>query len=222
MRRVICTLLLAGALTGLAAAPASSARGDTTFKIFRDYTNGGIDPCRYTTAQLEAALHAVTPDIRQYASDYPSAIKDAIAARAGGTCDPSTSGGGAPATTAPPPSASPAAPAVVAPTTATGDPQTTVAEPPGPGVEPAAPTGARAVDLTRAVSAPSGNDAPAPLIGLGLLALLFALTAAMLVALRRLGAGEGRLAPAYHSWREARWRAGGVWDDFRDWLRVGS
>ena len=52
-------------------------------------------------------------------------------------------------------------------------------------------------------------------------AILLALTAALVLAVRRLGRGEGRLAPAYHSWREARWRAGGVWADFRDWLSLG-
>jgi hypothetical protein len=96
------------------------------------------------------------------------------------------------------------------------------ADPPSPGtaIPPAsgAPTD---TDVERAAAASPANGAPAPLVGLGLLAVLLALTAALLLTVRRLGRGEGRLAPTYHSWREARWRAGGVWADFRDWLSLG-
>jgi hypothetical protein len=109
----------------------------------------------------------------------------------------------------------------VAPTTTTSAGRT-VAEPPAPPVaeQPAPPSDSTAA-IDRAAAASPDNDAPAPLVGLGVLALLLVLTAAMWLALRRYGVGEGRLAPAYHSWREARWRAGGVWEDFRDWLRLG-
>jgi hypothetical protein len=224
VRRLLRTLLLAGVLTGFAAAPAVAG---TDFQIFSDYTKKGrIDPCKYTTAQLEAALKAVTPDVRQYASDYPGALKDAIAARASGTCDPTAAGGGttAPTTPAAPPSSAPSTPSGGAPAPVGAAPAASVVgEPPTPGVatDPAAPVESSGQDLSRAASGTGDNSAPAPLVGLGILAILAALTAALFVALRRLGFGEGRLAPTYHSVREARWRAGGVWAEFRDWLRVG-
>jgi hypothetical protein len=201
------------------ATPAALANGATTYKIFSDYTKDGqIDPCKYSTADLQAALAAVTPDVKQYASDYPGAIKAAIAARASGACDKKSSA-------APPAAvATPTAAPSVEPVTPGATKQTVIAAPPGPaGVVPdgEAPEGTGDLALDQAAHRTPSNDAPAPLIGLGILAILLALTAALLVALRRLGFGEGRLAPAYHSWREARWRAGGVWDDFLDWLRVG-
>ncbi|MEY2534052.1 MAG: hypothetical protein QOF29_1962 [bacterium] len=218
--------LLAAVLLALLAAPAAQAKSSgekTASKIFADYTKRGrLDACKYTSAELQTALDHVTPDIRQYASDYPDALKAAISQRAGGGCETASGGGGA----APPPAVTTNAPAVtpeptVAPTTTTSAGRT-VAEPPAPPVaeQPAPPSDSTAA-IDRAAAASPDNDAPAPLVGLGVLALLLVLTAAMWLALRRYGVGEGRLAPAYHSWREARWRAGGVWEDFRDWLRLG-
>jgi cobalamin biosynthesis Mg chelatase CobN len=221
VRRLLCTLVLAGLL--LPAAASAAPGGKTTYLIFSDYTKkGSIEPCKYTTAELEAALDAVTPDIKQYASDYPGAIKDAISSRASGACDQAAPAGGAPATpstSAPTPAPTPVAtPAQTATTqTVIGDPPS----PPGPASAPNPVQGAPEAVLEQAATTAPHNDTPAPLIGLGLVVVLLALTALMLIAMRRLGAGEGRLAPAYHSWREARWRAGGVWEDFRDWLRIG-
>jgi hypothetical protein len=219
--------LVLAALAALLLAPAAQAASSgeqTSRRIFRDYTNrGNLDACKYTSAELQVALDHVTPDIRQYASDYPRALKDAIAQRAAGACESDT-GGGAPAP--PPVPTQPAAP-TPAPTqpgapAATVTAAPTIAEPPGPVVAttPVPPADAGAA-VERAAATPPANDAPAPLVGLGVLAVLLVLTAALMLALRRYGLGEGRLAPAYHSWREARWRAGGVWGDFRDWLRLG-
>ena len=53
------------------------------------------------------------------------------------------------------------------------------------------------------------------------LAFYLACLAALMVAMNRLGVGDERFAGAAHSWREARWRLGGTWEDFRDWLRLG-
>lgn len=213
MRRI----LLAGALLVLLVPATASAQSKqtTAYKVFLDYVkDGNIDPCKYTPEQLQAALKGITPDIRQYASDFPSAIRDAIAARARGECDADQA-----AATPSPTATTPAADATPAPTTASG---AVVGAPPGPGGDAGAP-GATVSDaaLDRAAAASPDNDAPAPLIGLGILGALLLMSGATLVALRRLGVGEGRLAPAYHSWREAMWRAGGVWDDFRDWARLG-
>jgi hypothetical protein len=214
--------LLLAALVALLAAPAAQAQRGADKKIFADYQKRGqLDPCDYTSAELQYALDHVTPDIRQYASDYPDAIKAAISQRAGGACETDTGGAQPP----PPPVATPTAAGptperTVAPS-ATAAPQQ-VAEPPGP-VVAASPTPPPDNDsvIERAVATRPANDAPAPLVGLGVLAVLLALSGLMALAVRRYGVGEGRLAPAYHSWREARWRAGGVWEDFRDWLRLG-
>jgi hypothetical protein len=215
--------LLLALLIGLLLAPAAHAR-TTSDKIFADYTKRGqLNPCDYTTAELQNALDHVTPDIRQYASDYPDAIKTAISRRAGGACATPDSGG------APPPAAPPAVTPTAAPTsqptaapTGTAAADRPIAEPPAPAQPaplPQEPGAGPAVE--RVAAAAPDNGLPAPLVGLGVLAVLLALTAALMLSLRRYGFGEGRLAPAYHSWREARWRAGGVWEDFRDWLRLG-
>jgi len=225
--RLTRTLALAGILVA-AAAPAAHAQESTAkdklaYLVFADYAKDGtIDPCAFSTEQLKAALGAITPDIRQYASDFPGAIKAAIAARARGACGGGAGGspeggagtaipGGGGAATQSPTAAATRVPADV-PT------RTVVPEPPGPAGDASQPTSAVAVG---GAAASLRNGPPAPLIGLGVLAVLLAFTALLLFAMRRLGFGEGRLAPVYHSWREAGWRAGGVWADFRDWLRVG-
>jgi len=41
------------------------------------------------------------------------------------------------------------------------------------------------------------------------------------LAVGRLGWGDERLAGSRHTWAEARYRAGGMWSDFTDWLRLG-
>lgn len=214
----------------LAAPPAHAATADEKLanQVFTDYTKDGrIDPCDYSTADLETALDNVPPNVVQYASDYPAAIRQALRFRARGGCDedaaapaaPSTPGAAAPAPGTPgaaPPADGGAAAPLPPVATAPGEPPA-----PGTNVPPATAGDPADTSVERAAAAAPDNAAPAPLVGLGLLAVLLALTAAMLLAIRRLGQGEGRLAPAYHSWREARWRAGGVWADFRDWLSLG-
>ena len=222
-------LALAGALLATVA-PAASAQapdaGDkTAYEVFVDYTKDGqIDPCAFSTEELQTALDNITPDIRQYASDFPGAIRDAIAARARGACDedpaatptPAPTGGETTGgtTTAPPPATATRVP----PGTQTEE---VVPEPPAPAASPSPQPTTADAEIERAAASSPGNDAPAPLLGLGILAALLLLTAAALTALKRFGELGGPLAPAYHSWREAQWRAGGVWDDFRDWLRSG-
>ncbi len=222
--RVISFVLLA--LVAAPSAQAATADEKIANQVFTDYTKDGrIDPCDYTTAELETALDNVAPNIVQYASDYPAAIRRALRFRARGECDEDAAAPAAPAAPAPPApapgtsgGAAPAAPATSLPPTTPG-----VAAPPAPDAAVPAAAGAGPADtaVERAAAAAPDSDAPAPLVGLGLLAVLLAMLAAMLLTVRRLGRGEGRLAPAYHSWREARWRAGGVWADFRDWLSLG-
>ncbi len=219
--RVLGVLIVA--LVAAAPARAATPAEKIANQVFTDYTKDGrIDPCDYTTQQLQTALDNVEPNVRQYASDYPAAIKQALRFRARGGCDKQAA---SPAATAAPASPPPATSAPVTPpagTTAVTPGLPAVADPPGPGTAvPSAGGEPSDTAVERAAAATPDNDAPAPLIGLGLLAVLLALAAALLLTIRRLGRGEGRLAPAYHSVREARWRAGGVWADFRDWLSLG-
>ena len=194
---------LGGAPVAVAAEPA---------EIFSAYTtDGSLEPCEYTTAELRAAREAVTPNVRRYASDYPRELRRAIRFRAGGGCDASapSTGGGAPAPPSAPGPDDPLVPEVAESPTPAATPTPAVsAKPSGDALEPAGTT-------------PSDDDASAPLIALGVLAGLLALAVLLALVLLRFGRGAGRLAPGYHAVREARWRAGGVWADFRDWLSLG-
>lgn len=237
MRRLIRTLALAGALA-VAAAPAAVASPTAeeqraTAKALDDYRAGTFEPCKYTPEFLQLAVDGVTGDLRQYASDFPATLRDALAAHARGECDepePTPTPTPSPTVAASGPVTTPGAGAgpgsgsgsAISPTTKTAGTQSIVPDPPAPAALSQAiqPAGADP-QLERAASASPGNGTPVPLIGLGVLSALALLTVMMLSALRRMGTTGGPLAPAYHSWREAQWRAGGVWEDFRDWLRTG-
>jgi hypothetical protein len=221
------SLASAGMLAALAAPPAhaqSEAVQRAALKIFQDYVvDGRIDPCKHSSQELKLANDNIPPDIEQYAADYPAAIKAALEARARGECS-----GQKPAAAAPPvPAATPPATPTAKPTPVpTAIPtKTVVPDPPEPEAAPTA--SATAVSATpdaaleRVATATPANSAPAPVLLLGILAALLALTGLVLVVMRRYGVGEERLAGAAHAWREARWRAAGTWEDFRDWLRLG-
>lgn len=225
MRLLSRTIALAGALI-LVAVPTAGAQSSSDVEklglpVLRAHETGSIDPCRFSLEQLEAALElGQRNDVKQYASDFAGAVREAISARARGACDEPTP------TPTPVETAAPTAP----PTTggsgpgkpAGPDTQTVVPEPPGPaGADAAATLTGPDPALEGASAASPGNGTPVPLIGLGVLSALSLLTVLMLGALRRLGESGGPLAPAYHSWREAQWRAGGVLGDFRDWLKLG-
>jgi hypothetical protein len=217
-------VLLAVVVLALAA-PAAQA-GGAFGSVFADYTKDGhIDPCRHSAADLRRARDHIPPDIEQYAPDFPEALDAALEARAGGRCDKKpkpAAAAPAPAPPAPPAGsggpagATPAAPAAPAP----GAP----AEPPVP---PATPTPAGAPTdnaIARAANgrAPADADAPAPLIGLGVLAALAAL-AGLAYGLARWRAWEpGWALRARHAAGEASWRVSATWAEFADWLRLGQ
>lgn len=69
----------------------------------------------------------------------------------------------------------------------------------------------------------TNEDDPLPvaLLVLAGLAALVALVALAYAALSRLGWADTQLAGVRRAWREARFRAGGTWGDFADWIRVG-
>jgi hypothetical protein len=219
--------MLAGVLLAVSATPAhaqSAAEQRAAILVFQDYApDGRIDPCKHSSQQLKLAQDNIPPDIEQYAADYPAAIAAAIDARARGECN--GSGGKPPKAVAVPvvPTSTPTPSESAAPGTPT---KKVVNDPPQPeragAPATAAATGASSDPaLERVAAARAGNDAPAPVLLLGILAALLALTGALLFAMRRYGIGEERLAGPAHAIREARWRTSGVWQDFVDWVRLG-
>ena len=95
-------------------------------------------------------------------------------------------------------------------------PATTPAPAAPPATEPSGPA---------ATPAPSYRNAddgvPVSLLVLAGLVALLALLGLLYAVLSRLGWGERRLTRIRRTWREAGFRAGGAWDDFADWMRVG-
>jgi outer membrane murein-binding lipoprotein Lpp len=214
MRRV---LPIVAALFVLAPAPAAHAQSGVGLAVARDFqADGQIDPCAFSTAELQAALDALSVDVKQYGADLLAAIRAAIAARARGDCDDPGTEPVAPSATPPPietPTPEPALTAV---------PMKTVVEaPPGPDTDLALAPATATTSLDAAAIGPTSNDIPTPLLLLGLLVLLSAAGAAAVKGGRRVGVAEGPLAPVRHAWREAAWRFGGNWETFRDWVRLG-
>jgi hypothetical protein len=87
----------AGAGDALAAGSTSSgSRADAN--LLTVYQNTGtIPPCRFTIAQLSHALRSIDTFDSVYFEDFPTAIKAALAARAGGACRPGANGATIPA-----------------------------------------------------------------------------------------------------------------------------
>ena len=215
-------LALAGVLFAALAAPAA-AQQSVALKVFQDFAaDGRIDPCKHTSAELRVVDQNIPPDIDQYAPDYRAAVKGALEARARGDC-----AGTKPAAAVPP--REPAAPVPTpqpAPAATAVPMKTVVPEPPAPVVAPAsvtapAPSARADVALERVATLQPANEAPAPLVLLAILGLLLASSVLFLATMRRFGWEQGRLAPVSHAWREASWRTEGLWQDFRDWLKLG-
>ena len=86
----------------VAAAPAAA---DTFDDVFKDFAaDGQVDPCAFTTKELNDVRDDVPPDIEQYAPDFPAALTLAIEARGKGNCDEEkggSSGGSSGEATAP-------------------------------------------------------------------------------------------------------------------------
>ena len=216
-RSLIRALVVAGALLAAVAAPAS-AQMAVAQKVLADFaTDGVIDPCKHTSDELRLVLKNIPPDFEQYAPDYPTAVQGALEARARGECAGKKPQPAVPAARpAPTPAPTPVPTAV--PT------RTVVPAPPEPekielSATPAATPSAKPDRaLERVATARAANPAPAPVLLLAILAGLLALGVLLLFTMRRLGWEQGPLA---HTWREASYRAGGLWEDFRDWLRLG-
>jgi len=101
------------------------------------------------------------------------------------------------------------------------DPEVT----PVPPAATPAPTAAPPVEPSGTPPPPSyvneDDRVPVSLLVLAGVLALVALLALLYAVLSRLGWGERRLTGVRRAWDEARFRAGGTWGDFADWLRVG-
>src|SRR3954471_2906292 len=98
MRPIRAILLIVAAL----AVVAPNAYADAFDTIFKDFkSDGQIDPCKYTAAELAKAKKDVPPDIEQYAPDFPDALQAAIEARAKDDCNKKKAAAAAPAASAP-------------------------------------------------------------------------------------------------------------------------
>ena len=94
--------------------------------------------------------------------------------------------------------------------------------PPAATPAPAAPPAAEPSGAPPAPTYANADDGlPLSLLVLAGVLALVALLALLYALLSRLGWGERRLVGIRHAWDEARFRAGGTWGDFADWLRVG-
>jgi hypothetical protein len=225
-------LALAGAVLGGAAAPAQAQLFDASstkiLKVVNDFAKDGrIDPCKHSEATLRAALGPA----EQLNGTYPGAIRRALRARARGDCSPQGGAAAGSATATPTATATgtatPAAGATTTPTPAAG--ATTTPTPAAAATTTPTPTPAAAAPAPSATPSPapaaatttSDGDRAVVLLALGILCGVLAALVLLFGLLRRLGVADDRLAPIGHSWREARWRAGGTWADFRDWVRTG-
>src|SRR4051794_7647223 len=218
-------LLALAALVSLAVA-APLAHADAFDEIFRDYSSDGrIDPCKHTAAQLQRARKDVPPDIEQYAPDFPDALDQAIEARARGRCGEKKTATPAPATTTTPRASGPVGATKPSPATTTGaNGATTTAagEPPAPTADQAVPGAPNDDAIARAADGDTRGDSgiPAPLIALAALAAALALGAAAVALARWRGWEPPWALRARHALGEAGWRAGNTWSEFADWVRT--
>lgn len=93
MRRLAIGLVLGAAAfaPGAAFAP-PAAHADIYSQVLHTYqAQGSIPPCRFTSAQLSAALKGIDTYGAQYFADFTDAVQAALAQRASGACIPSSS-----------------------------------------------------------------------------------------------------------------------------------
>jgi hypothetical protein len=225
VRGILAVLIVALAIPFMTASVASA---DSFTKIFLDYQRTGrVDGCKYSAKELAAAQREVPNDIEQYAPDFPAALEAAAEQRASGQCRKGQSTAAPPVagTPTPPPTPptapgatptpQPAAPVPASPPNAAA-PQPT----PDPTMAPAAAD--KAIE-TAARDARGGgaSGTPAPLVVLAIVCGLLALIAGGWGAARWWAWEPRWLARARHAGAEAGWRAGGLWGEFSDWVRLG-
>ena len=83
-------LIVATALT-LALLPAAAASASVYTEVLNTYqATGSIPACRFSSAQLSAALKGIDTYGQQYFADFSDAVQSALAARASGACAPAS------------------------------------------------------------------------------------------------------------------------------------
>jgi hypothetical protein len=199
-------------------APSAALAGSAFDQVFKNFEqNGGaINPCTLSDATLNAALHQIPNDLQQYAPDIQRAIRQALAARAGGACNHVTQ-------------AAPVTPPAITTTTITPPPAGGLAPKPTYRVQvPPAPPGSvkqttdtGTVYPAETVGAHTSSGPPAMLVILGALALALALLASTLFGARALGLEPRWTLGLRHAFAEAGYRTAGVWAEFADWVRFG-
>lgn len=192
--------LLALALLLPAAAARANAAYDRVATAFAE-AGGRLDPCQFTTAQLEGALAGIPPQVANAVPDLRRAMHGAISAQARGACKGRTIGGGA------------TAPSTTVPTTTT-PPVATIPTTPAPAT--AAPPAATTAPQ------PAAHHDRKPLI-VAAIAIGALLLAALLLWVwsRARGWDPPWIARQRHAWGEAGFRASTTWSEFTDWLRLG-
>lgn len=84
--------MIGAALAALAVLPAG-ARASAYSDVLRVYqTSGSIPACRFSSAQLSAALKGVDTYGQQYFADFTDAVQTALSQRASGVCTPGLAG----------------------------------------------------------------------------------------------------------------------------------
>ena len=84
-RRVIAALLT-GAIS--LAAPSVAAASPYSQVLHTYQAAGTVPPCRFSSAQLAAALRGIDTYGQQYFADFGDAVQSALAQRAAGACTP--------------------------------------------------------------------------------------------------------------------------------------
>lgn len=221
MSRALLLAVAVGALLVLAPPAGAANDFDRVFSHYR--STGGINPCKFSNGQLRGARGQTPNDIEQYAPDFPVAVDEALQARARGQCGGSGGGGDG----AGQPSPGGATPSPDSGTTggaggkspAPGGSSPAGAQP-GTPAPPPPPTAARRVTPLPTATA-DDDSVPAPFLVLGALLGALLLSALVVALLRWRGGDSHRAAGARHAFAEAGYRAGGVWEDFVDWVRLG-
>jgi cobalamin biosynthesis Mg chelatase CobN len=233
MRRIHPVLSLLAVVAGLLLAGPARA-SDPALDVFHAYQSAGkVDPCKFTSAKLQAALNSVGPDSNQYSPDFRDAIKTALEQRAAGACNKkSTTGtttGAAPAAaTSSGSSGTPAAPTPSTPAPSTPAASTPAVSPvtstpqPSPAVTAAPVVADDAIPAAATAPTTTGADnTPAPLLVLALMLGLLLVLGALWASVRWLGFDPPWLARWRHASQEAGWRASAAWSEFTDWVRLG-
>jgi hypothetical protein len=185
--RLVALTAAIAALCGTSPGTASAA-STTYIKILNEYSQTGvIQPCQFTSAQLNEALKSVDLYGQAYVADFPNAIQAALNNRASGGCNRtrlSRSG------------LSNVEAVLAGAGSAGGGPSAGLQ--PGP--------------LTAATDAPL----PAPILIMAVLAGAFALLAAATALSRARGWDPAWAATVRHSLAEAGYRLGGAFEGIRD------